>query len=73
MPEMLELARCRQKVDIRTLMMVDSLHLTEWSLQSRKRLGLGLRTVSGRRCVRGNEREVLRVEAGSKEQGHRRI
>ncbi len=29
LPEMLELGRCRVKVDIRTLMMVDSLEMTE--------------------------------------------
>jgi len=29
LPEMLELARCKAKVDIRTLMMIDSLEMTE--------------------------------------------
>jgi L-asparaginase len=29
LPEMLELARCKVKVDIRTLMMIDSLEMTE--------------------------------------------
>lgn len=29
LPEMLNLGRCREKVDLRTLMMIDSLHMTD--------------------------------------------
>ncbi len=48
LPEMLELGRCKVKVDIRTLMMIDSLEMTETD-----------RKIILENCIRCNENNIV--------------
>ena len=48
LPEMLELGRCRVAVDFRTLMMIDSLEMTDMD-----------RELIGRHCVDADENQII--------------